>query len=106
MKALQTVIAGVLVAMSAGAYAQAPTSANEDCTTDVVERKAQELADRVSEISKSDPDRAAKLNEEIRQMNVKRTQRRLGNECEAYDQRIRDLEQAEQQSGMPKSEQR
>lgn len=104
MNALRLLIASALFSAAPAVLAQAQTSAVEGCTTDVIARKAQELGDRVNEISKSDPKRAAELNEEIRQMDIKRTQRTLGNECEAYDQRIRDIEKAERQADIPVSE--
>ncbi|WP_421682025.1 hypothetical protein [Stutzerimonas urumqiensis] len=82
----------------------AETSATQDCTSDEVDRMAQLLADRVKEISKSQPERAAELNEEMRQQDIKRTQETLGNECEAYRQRIEDIERLEKTAEIPVSE--
>ncbi|MBA1272225.1 hypothetical protein [Stutzerimonas azotifigens] len=73
------------------------------CTTDEANAKAQELGKRVNELTKSDPERAAKINAEIRELQLKRTANETGNECETYDQRMRDLEKAEDEADIPAS---
>lgn len=71
------------------------------CTSDEADRKAQELAEKVNQVTQSDPDRAAAINEEIRQMQISRTTENLVNECRAYDIRMQELEQAQQDADIP-----
>lgn len=68
------------------------------CTTDEVDAKARELAERVNALTESDPKRAAEINEELRDMEIKRTADQLGDECETYDKRLEHVEQAEKQA--------
>lgn len=72
-----------------------------ECTTDEVDIKARELAERVNALAESNPKRAAEINEELSGMEFKRTADELGDECEAYDQRIKHVEQAEKQADIP-----
>ncbi len=67
----------------------------DNCTADQVTAKAKQLADRVAALTENDPKRAQEINEELREMEVKQTAEQLGNECEAYDKRIKHVEQAE-----------
>jgi len=71
------------------------------CTPDEITAKAEQLAERVNQLTQNDPERARQLNEEIRQDEDRRTAEQLGDECEAYDRRMRQLEEAERQGGMP-----
>ena len=71
------------------------------CTTDEVNAKADQLAQRVNELTESDPQRAKEINEEMRQMEAKRTAEQLGDECEAYDKRLKQLEEAEREADIP-----
>ncbi|MBK3758554.1 hypothetical protein [Stutzerimonas frequens] len=75
----------------------APT-AHAACTPDEVNAKAKQLAERVNQLTKSNPARAEEINEEIRQMDAKRSADQLGNECEAYDKRLQQIEQAEREA--------
>ena len=91
MKYLMIPLAAVLLA-SQPAFAQ--------CTTDMINAKAQELAERVSQLTERDPERAAEINEQLREMQVKRTADELGNECEAYERRLQHIEQAEKEADL------
>ncbi|MFC3609237.1 hypothetical protein [Stutzerimonas tarimensis] len=71
------------------------------CTSDEADRKAQELAEKVNQVTQSDADRAAAINEEMREMRLARTAETLENECRAYDIRMEELEQAQQQADIP-----
>jgi len=71
------------------------------CTTDEVNAKADELAKRVNQLTESNPERAKEINEEIRQMDAKRSADQLGDECEAYDKRLQQIEQAEREADIP-----
>ena len=93
MKYLMIPVALALLA-SPGAYA-------ESCSAADVEASAERLAERVAQLTQGDPDRAAKLNKELRELEMKRTADELGNECEAYEQRLKHVEQAEQEAGLP-----
>ncbi len=92
MKTLLASLAAALLA-SPGVHAA--------CTPDEVTAKAEQLAERVNQLTRNDPERAKRLNEAIRQEDDKRTAEQLGDECEAYDRRMRQLEEAERQAGMP-----
>lgn len=89
MRYLIVPFAAALLA-SQGAYAT--------CTPEEVTAKAEQLAERVNQLTQSDPQRAKEINEEIRQMEAKRTADQLGDECEAYDKRLQQIEQAESQA--------
>lgn len=78
----------------------------DQCTTDEINQKAKELADRVSALTENNPKRAAEINEELRDMEVKQTAEQLGNECEAYDKRIEHVEQAEKDADIAPAEKR
>ena len=97
MKYLMIPLAAVLLA-SQPAFAQ--------CTTDMINAKAQELAERVSQLTERDPERAAEINEQLREMQVKRTADELGNECEAYERRLQHIEQAEKDADIQPAKER
>ena len=77
-----------------------------ECTTDQISAKAEQLAERVNQLTESDPERAAKINEEIKQQNLKRSADEMGTECDAYDQRLKDIENAEKKAGIAPAETR
>lgn len=83
----------LMIPMTALLLAGQPVFAQ--CTTDEINAKAEELAERVNQLTENDPQRAAKINEELKDMEVKRTAEQLGDECEAYDTRLKHVEQAE-----------
>ena len=87
------------IALTAALLA-APT-AHAACTPDEVNAKAEQLAERVNQLTKSNPERAQEINEEISQMQAKRTADQLGDECEAYDKRLKQIEEAERQADIP-----
>lgn len=71
----------------------------DQCTTDEIDIKARELAERVNALAENDPKRAAEINEELSGKEFKRTADQLGgDECKAYEQRIKHVEQAEKQA--------
>ncbi|ANF23939.1 MULTISPECIES: hypothetical protein [Stutzerimonas] len=78
----------------------------DQCTTDEINAKAKQLADRVNALTESNPKRAAEINEELRDMEVKQTAEQLGSECEAYEKRIKHVEQAEKQADIAPAEKR
>jgi cell division protein FtsL len=71
------------------------------CTTDEVNAKAEQLAQRINQLTESNPQRAKEINEEIHQMEAKRTADQLGDECEAYDKRLQQIEEAEREADIP-----
>lgn len=77
-----------------------------ECTTDQVNAKAKELAQRVNQLTESDPERAAEINEELRDMEVKQTAEQLGDECQAYDKRLQHVEEAEKKADIAPAEKR
>ena len=76
------------------------------CTPDEVDAKARELAERVNQLTENDPERAREINEEIRQMDAKRTADQLGDECEAYERRLQQIEEAEKRADIPPAKER
>src|SRR3989344_6906587 len=86
-----------LLTMTLTAALLASPAVHAACTTDEVNAKADELAKRVNQLTESNPERAKEINEEIRQMDAKRSADQLGNECEAYDKRLQQIEQAERE---------
>ena len=78
-----------------------PAAHAESCSAAEVEAAAERLAERVAQLTERDPERAEKLNEQMRELEKKRTADQLGNECEAYEQRLRHIEQAEKDAGLP-----
>ncbi len=84
----------------------ASQAAFAQCTPEEIEAKAHELAERVNQLTESDPERAREINEEIRQMDAKRTADQLGDECEAYDRRLQQIEQAEKRADIPPAKER
>ena len=89
----------LMIALTAAALAS-PT-AHAACTPDEVNAKAEQLAERVNQLTESNPERAKEINEEIRQMDAKRSADQLGDECEAYDKRLQQIEQAEREADIP-----
>jgi len=96
MKYLMIPLAAALLA-SQGAYA---------CSAAEVEASAERLAQRVAQLTEGDPERAAKINQELREVENKRTADELGSECEAYERRMQHIEQAEKEAGLPPAEPR
>lgn len=76
------------------------------CTPDEVDAKARELAERVNQLTESNPERAREINEEIRQMDAQRTADQLGDECEAYERRLQQIEEAEKSADIPPAKER
>ena len=83
----------LMIPLTAMLLASQPVFAQ--CTTDQINAKAQELAERVNQLTENDPNRAAEINEELKDMEVKQTAEQLGDECETYDTRLKHVEQAE-----------
>ena len=84
----------------------ASQAAFAQCTPDEVDAKARELAERVNQLTENDPERAREINEEIRQMDAKRTADQLGDECEAYERRLQQIEEAEKRADIPPAKER
>ncbi|WP_407291831.1 hypothetical protein [Stutzerimonas zhaodongensis] len=95
----------LLIPVTLALLASQPVFA-EQCTTDEINAKAKQLADRVNELTESNPERAAEINQELRDMEVKQTAEQLGSECEAYEKRIEHVEQAEKEADIAPAENR
>lgn len=67
------------------------------CTTEEATAKAEQLAAKVAEITQQDPQRAAQLREELKDIGPKTSSKELQDECLTYDQRLRELEAVEQE---------
>lgn len=94
----------LMIPLAAALLASQPVFA--ECTTDQVDAKAKELAQRVNQLTESDPERAAEINEELREMEVKQTAEQLGDECQAYDKRLQHVEEAEKKADIAPAEKR
>lgn len=94
----------LMIPLAAALLASQPVFA--ECTTDQINEKAKELAQRVNELTESDPKRAAEINEELRDMEVKQTAEQLGDECQAYDKRLQHVEEAEKKADIAPAEKR
>lgn len=95
----------LMIPLTFALLASQPVFADQ-CTTDQITAKAKELADRVNALTESDPKRAAEINQELRDMEVKQTAEQLGSECEAYEKRIDHVEQAEKQADIAPAKER
>ncbi|TBU99918.1 hypothetical protein [Stutzerimonas kirkiae] len=71
------------------------------CTVDEANEKAAHLAERISQLTQSDPQRASEINEEMHKMDLERSGEQLGDECQAYDIRLKHLENAERRADIP-----
>ncbi|MGA6096385.1 hypothetical protein ACPESN_00720 [Stutzerimonas marianensis] len=94
------------LALLAAQPALADEQIDEQCTPDVIEAKARELAERVNALTESNPERAAEINEELREMEVKQTAQQLGSECEAYEKRMQHVREAEKEADIAPAEKR
>ncbi len=94
----------LMIPLTAVLLASQPVFAQ--CTTDQVNAKAEELAERVNQLTENNPKRAAEINEELKEMEVKRTAEQLGDECEAYDKRLKQVEQAEKHADIAPAKER
>ena len=83
-----------LLTMTLTAALLASPAVHAACTTDEVNAKADELAKRVNQLTESNPERA-------KDMDAKRSADQLGDECEAYDKRLQQIEQAEREADIP-----
>lgn len=84
----------------------ASQTALAECTTDQINAKAEQLAERVNQLTENDPERAAEINEQLRDMEVKQTAEQLGDECQAYDRRLQHVEEAEKKADIAPAQKR
>jgi biopolymer transport protein ExbB/TolQ len=89
-----------LAALAVFGLAQAQ---ERECTPEDVTAKAALLAEKVHQLAESDPEKARQLHEELETMKLKRTPQGqeptpqgLQDECAMYEQRIREMDRAEQ----------
>lgn len=94
----------LMIPLAAALLASQPAFAQ--CTTDMINAKAEELAERVSQLTERNPERAAEINEELKEMEVKQTADELGDECQAYERRLQHIEQAEKDADIPPAKER
>ena len=94
----------LMIPLAAALLASQPAFAQ--CTTDMINAKAEELAERVSQLTERNPERAAEINEELKEMEEKRTTDELGDECQAYERRLQHIEQAEKDADIPPAKER
>lgn len=63
------------------------------CTPEEATAKAEQLAEKVAQITEQDPQRAAKLHEKMEDQGGETNAKDLPNDCEAYEQRLRELDE-------------
>lgn len=69
-------------------------SAYASCSAEEAVTKAGQLAEKLAEITEKDPDRAAQLRAELKELPPETSSEELKNACEGYDQRLLELEEA------------
>jgi hypothetical protein len=67
------------------------------CTPEQATAKAEELAAKVAQVTEQDPERAARLHQKIEERGVETQADDLRNDCEAYEQRLRELDEFDRQ---------
>lgn len=67
------------------------------CTPEEATAKAEELAKKVAQITEQDPERAARLHEKVEKRGGETQADELQTDCEAYDQRLRELDDFDRQ---------
>ena len=80
--------------LCAGSAALIGSPVRAECTAAEATSKAEELAAKVKDVTREDPQRAEELHEELEQMRLKTDSAQLDDACEAYEQRIRELDKA------------
>lgn len=73
----------------------AQSTAYASCSSEEEIAKAGQLAAKVAEITKKDPARAEQLRAELKQTSPETTSDELENACAGYDQRLKELEEAD-----------
>lgn len=83
-----------LLGLSAAIAMLCYTPAYATCTPEEATAKAEQLATKIADITQHDPVRAADLREELKDSRPQTSSDQLDNDCEAYDQRLQELEDA------------
>jgi hypothetical protein len=83
------------VALTFTALLLAQGHAFASCTPEEATAKAEELAAKIDAITQNDPERAAQLRQELVEQDPESASDTLTDGCEAYDQRLRELDAAE-----------
>ncbi|PJI48567.1 MAG: hypothetical protein CTR55_12950 [Pseudomonas sp.] len=68
-------------------------SAHAFCSEQEAEAKGKQVAAKVTEVTRSDPQRAQKLNEKLAKMNKARSSEQRPDDCAAYDDMLKELDQ-------------
>ncbi|WP_447745449.1 hypothetical protein [Pseudomonas nicosulfuronedens] len=68
-------------------------SAHAFCSDQEAEAKGKQVAAKVTEVTRSDPQRAQKLNEKLADMNKARSSEQRPDDCAAYDDMLKELDQ-------------
>lgn len=69
------------------------TLAFASCTLEEATSKAELLANKIEALTLEDPQRAAQLRKELKAISPETSAQELQNSCEAYEQRLRELDQ-------------
>lgn len=69
------------------------------CTLEEATAKAELLANKIDALTLDDPQRAAQLRQELKALSPETSAQELQDSCEAYDQRLRELEKIGEEIG-------
>ena len=69
------------------------------CTMEEATAKAELLANKIDALTLDDPQRAAQLRQELKALSPETSAQELQDSCEAYDQRLRELEKIGEEIG-------
>ncbi|MFV3368940.1 hypothetical protein ACNFH5_12285 [Pseudomonas sp. NY15435] len=69
-------------------------SAHAFCSDQEAEAKGKQVAAKVTEVTRSDPQRAQKLNEKLAEMKKSRSSEQRPDDCAAYDDMLMELDQS------------
>lgn len=64
------------------------------CSDQEAEAKGKQVAAKVTEVTRSDPQRAQKLNEKLAEMKKARSSNERPDDCAAYDEMLKELSQS------------
>ena len=83
-----------LICLTASAALFAATPIFAECTPEQATAKAEQLAQKVSAITESNPQKAKEINDELKAMKLKNTTDGMPDECATYDRRLKEFDEA------------
>lgn len=68
------------------------------CTPEEATQKREELAQRVTQLTKQNPTKAKEINDELQKMDLGTAAKDLPDKCQLIDQRLKELDSAEKKT--------